>query len=58
MKGYSTNVYLPKKERACFHPPDAYHLVTHVKEAAGDNKRMSLAGFFFKKETRLSPNTS
>jgi hypothetical protein len=28
---------------------DAYHMVTRVNEAAGDNPRRSLAGFFFEK---------
>jgi Rps23 Pro-64 3,4-dihydroxylase Tpa1-like proline 4-hydroxylase len=42
----------PKRNRLVFIYPDAYHMVTRVNEAAGDNVRMSLAGFFHKEETR------
>ncbi len=36
----------PKKNRLVFLHPEAYHMVTRVNEAAGDNPRRSLAGFF------------
>ncbi len=36
----------PKANRIVFIANDAYHMVTRVNEAAGDNLRMSLAGFF------------
>jgi hypothetical protein len=38
----------PKKNRIVFVDRHAYHMVTRVNEAAGDNVRMSLAGFFHK----------
>jgi hypothetical protein len=38
----------PKRNRLVFIHPDAYHLVTKVYNDAGDNSRMSLAGFFQK----------
>jgi Rps23 Pro-64 3,4-dihydroxylase Tpa1-like proline 4-hydroxylase len=38
----------PKKNRLVFIHPQTYHMVTRVNEAAGDNPRMSLAGFFHK----------
>lgn len=37
---------MPKKNRLVFIANDAYHMVTRVNEAAGDNVRMSVAGFF------------
>jgi hypothetical protein len=36
----------PKGNRIVFIASDAYHMVTKVNEQAGDNVRMSLAGFF------------
>jgi hypothetical protein len=36
----------PKRNRIVFIANDAYHMVTRVNEAAGDNLRMSIAGFF------------
>ena len=36
----------PKKNRIVFIHNEAYHMVTRVNEAAGDNIRMSIAGFF------------
>ena len=39
----------PKKNRIVFIAPDAYHLVTRVLPEAGDNARMSLAGFFHRR---------
>ncbi|MEO8836251.1 MAG: GlcNAc-transferase family protein [Caldimonas sp.] len=39
----------PKKNRIVFIAPDAYHLVTRVLPEAGDNVRMSLAGFFHRR---------
>lgn len=36
----------PKGNRVVFIANDAYHMITRVNEAAGDNVRMSLAGFF------------
>lgn len=38
----------PKRNRIAFISPDAYHFVTKVTEDAGDNVRMSLAGFFMR----------
>lgn len=40
----------PKGNRMVFIANDAYHMVTRVNEAAGDNIRMSLAGFFDRKK--------
>lgn len=39
----------PKRNRIVFMSNEAYHMVTRVNEAAGDNPRMSLAGFFLEK---------
>ncbi|MDX2074577.1 MAG: GlcNAc-transferase family protein [Alphaproteobacteria bacterium] len=39
----------PKGNRMVFIANDAYHMVTRVNEAAGDNYRLSLAGFFGRK---------
>ncbi len=39
----------PKRNRMVFIANDAYHMITRVTEAAGDNLRMSFAGFFDKK---------
>ena len=38
----------PKRNRIVFIHPEAYHLVTKINSDAGDNARMSLAGFFEK----------
>jgi len=38
----------PKRNRVVFIHPEAYHLVTKVYDDAGDQCRMSLAGFFHK----------
>jgi hypothetical protein len=40
----------PKRNRIVFIANDAYHMVTRVNEAAGDNLRMSIAGFFGRKK--------
>ncbi len=40
----------PKGNRIVFIANDAYHMVTRVNEAAGDNLRMSIAGFFNRKK--------
>jgi len=40
----------PKRNRIVFIANDAYHMVTRVNEAAGDNHRMSIAGFFNRKK--------
>jgi Rps23 Pro-64 3,4-dihydroxylase Tpa1-like proline 4-hydroxylase len=40
----------PKRNRMVFIANDAYHMVTRVNEAAGDNNRMSIAGFFNNKK--------
>jgi hypothetical protein len=40
----------PKRNRIVFIHPEAYHLVTKVYADAGDNARMSLAGFFQKRK--------
>lgn len=37
---------LPKRNRIVFIAPDAYHIVSKVLPSAGDNVRMTLAGFF------------
>ncbi len=41
----------PKRNRMVFIANDAYHMVTRVNEQAGDNLRMSIAGFFDRKKT-------
>lgn len=43
--GFARAVF-PKCNRIVFIAPDAYHIVTKVLPAAGDNVRMTLAGFF------------
>lgn len=40
----------PKGNRIVFIANDAYHMVTRVNETAGDNVRMSIAGFFSRKK--------
>ena len=40
----------PKRNRIVFLANNAYHMVTRVNEAAGDNLRMSIAGFFNRKK--------
>jgi hypothetical protein len=40
----------PKRNRMVFIANNAYHMVTRVNEAAGDNLRMSIAGFFNRKK--------
>jgi len=40
----------PKRNRIVFIANNAYHMVTRVNEAAGDNLRMSIAGFFNRKK--------
>jgi len=42
----------PKRNRVVFIHPEAYHLVTKVYDDAGDNCRMSLAGFFQKRKKK------
>lgn len=42
----------PKRNRIVFIHPEAYHLVTKVNADAGDNARMSLAGFFQKRKKK------
>ena len=36
----------PKGNRIVFIGPKVYHMITRVNETAGDNVRMSIAGFF------------
>jgi Rps23 Pro-64 3,4-dihydroxylase Tpa1-like proline 4-hydroxylase len=43
---------MPKRNRMVFIANDAYHMVTRVNESAGDNVRMSLAGFFQRKRNK------
>ena len=43
--GFARTIF-PKRNRIVFIAPDAYHLVTKILPNAGDNVRMSLAGFF------------
>jgi Rps23 Pro-64 3,4-dihydroxylase Tpa1-like proline 4-hydroxylase len=38
----------PKRNRIVFIHPEAYHFITKVGSDAGDNARMSIAGFFVK----------
>lgn len=45
----------PKRNRIVFIAPDAYHIVTKVLASAGDNVRMSLAGFFNRKKEGNQP---
>ncbi len=40
----------PKRNRIVFIANNAYHMVTRVNEAAGDNHRMSIAGFYNRKK--------
>jgi Rps23 Pro-64 3,4-dihydroxylase Tpa1-like proline 4-hydroxylase len=46
--GFAKCVF-PKKNRIVFLHSQAYHMVTRVNEAAGDNPRRSLAGFFLER---------
>lgn len=41
---------LPKANRIVFIANDAYHMITRVNETAGDNLRMSIAGFYNRKQ--------
>lgn len=43
--GFARTIF-PKRNRIVFIAPDAYHIVTKILPAAGDNVRMTLAGFF------------
>jgi hypothetical protein len=43
--GFAKCVF-PKKNRIVFIHNEAYHMVTRVNEVAGDNPRISLAGFY------------
>ncbi len=43
--GYAQCIF-PKRNRIVFIANDAYHMVTKVNATAGDNVRMSFAGFF------------
>jgi GT2 family glycosyltransferase/Rps23 Pro-64 3,4-dihydroxylase Tpa1-like proline 4-hydroxylase len=43
--GFARTIF-PKRNRIVFIAPDAYHIVTKVLPTAGDNVRMTLAGFF------------
>jgi Rps23 Pro-64 3,4-dihydroxylase Tpa1-like proline 4-hydroxylase len=43
--GFARCVF-PKRNRIVFIANNAYHMVTRVNETAGDNLRMSIAGFF------------
>ena len=47
-QGFAKCIF-PKKNRIVFIQNEAYHMVTRVNEAAGDNPRMSLAGFYHEK---------
>jgi Rps23 Pro-64 3,4-dihydroxylase Tpa1-like proline 4-hydroxylase len=40
----------PKRNRIVFIHPESYHFVTKVTADAGENARMSFAGFFMKPE--------
>ena len=42
----------PKRNRIVFIHPESYHFVTKVNADAGDNARMSFAGFFMKPEKK------
>jgi len=42
----------PKRNRIVFIHPESYHFVTKVYADAGDNARMSFAGFFMKPENK------
>ena len=42
----------PKRNRLVLIHPDSYHFVTKINIDAGDNTRMSLAGFFMKPEKK------
>lgn len=42
----------PKRNRIAFIAEDAWHMVTRVNEAAGDNHRMTLTGFFNRPKTK------
>lgn len=42
----------PKRNRIVFIHPESYHFVTKVHADAGENARMSLAGFFMKPGTK------
>lgn len=46
--GLGTAIF-PKGNRIVFIASDAYHMITRVNETAGDNLRMSLAGFYNRK---------
>lgn len=48
--GLATCIF-PRPNRLVFIKNDAYHMVTKVNRDAGDNLRMSLAGFFHKART-------
>ncbi len=43
----------PKRNRMVFIHPDAFHMVTQVQPTAGDNVRMSIAGFFTKQKKEV-----
>jgi Rps23 Pro-64 3,4-dihydroxylase Tpa1-like proline 4-hydroxylase len=47
---------LPKRNRMVFIANDAYHTVTRVNEQAGDNVRMSIAGFFNRPKAKAKGN--
>jgi Rps23 Pro-64 3,4-dihydroxylase Tpa1-like proline 4-hydroxylase len=47
---------LPKRNRVVFIANDAYHMVTRVNETAGDNVRMSIAGFFNRPKAKATGN--
>jgi hypothetical protein len=47
--GFARSIF-PKRNRIAFIANDAYHMVTRVNEAAGDNLRMSIAGFFTRRK--------
>jgi Rps23 Pro-64 3,4-dihydroxylase Tpa1-like proline 4-hydroxylase len=47
---------LPKRNRIVFIANDAYHMVTRVNESAGDNVRLSVAGFFNRPKTKAKGN--
>lgn len=47
--GYA-HCIMPKRNRIVFIAPEAYHIVTKVLPTAGDNVRMSFAGFFNRKK--------
>lgn len=53
-RGISHGVF-PKRNRIVFIDPNTLHMVTQVTSSAGDNVRMSLAGFFHRPKKEDKP---